>query len=112
MPRPATSTAAHHRSLHSAAADRQRIVDLLWDTPEGLTTYECEQRLGMLHQTASARMSELVRGNPPLVIHTLRIRLTGSGNPATVYVLAPHLQGLCRQCRGRGCFMCDSEGTA
>ena len=112
MPRPPTSTAAHRRSLHSAEADRAHIVDLLWDTPDGLTTYEVEQRLGMLHQTASARMSELVRQNPPLVIQTLRTRPTSTGSKATVYTLAPYLRGLCRHCYGRGCLAPGCGGTA
>jgi predicted ArsR family transcriptional regulator len=105
--RPPTSTAAHRRSLHAAPRDRGRILDLLRMHPEGLTCWEVEQKLGLLHQTCSARFDDLSKAGQ--IGRTLRTRPTGSGSPATVYRLAAHLAGACPHCLGKGCLMCERE---
>jgi Fic family protein len=54
------SVEANRRTQKSR--DARRILHYLWAHPEGTTCDQIEVALGMIHQTASARCSELLRG--------------------------------------------------
>ena len=81
------SVSAHAVTRTKAQADRERILALILKAgPRGMTCDEVEQATGLKHQTASARLSQMVHD-----LGTLRWsgekRLTRSGTPANVHVL-------------------------
>ena len=82
-----TSEAAAKSMTSRAAADREKILELFAIAEEdGLTADEVEMNLGMLHQTASARVSELWHKHQAICDSGKR-RSTKSGRSAVVYVL-------------------------
>jgi len=79
------STSAEHR-----AATCRRILDRIAIAPEGITADELEGNLGMLHQSCSARISELLAAGA--IRHSGK-RKTRTGRMARIYFLAtPDLQ--------------------
>ena len=69
-----------------AERDKQYIERaILRHGSRGLICDEAERVLGMKHQTASARFSELVKEER--IIRTDVIRLTRSGRPARVHII-------------------------
>lgn len=78
-------------SVDSKLSDLQlRILDMVklagWD---GKTCDEVEAETGLTHQSASARINELVNWKPqPLIERRHATRKTRSGRGAAIYVLA------------------------
>lgn len=58
---PSTSRISALRNYPRSGTQRSRILDLALDLGD-VTTFECLGRLGLRHETASTRISELVRG--------------------------------------------------
>lgn len=80
--RPVTSVAAAASMADSADSVRGRVFDFIAARADGATCDEVEVGLGLKHQTASARIRELVllgKVNKPGAK-----RLTGSGRAALV----------------------------
>jgi hypothetical protein len=85
----------YHRGNHESmiantrtnkVRDRARII--AWLATQGLhggTCYEARIELGMLHQTCSARFSELKKDK--VIVPNGKQRLTNTGSPAAVCVL-------------------------
>ena len=93
----ANSMIAWRMSRHGVASDKRAIlVEInrgMNDGRYGATCDEIEQATGLLHQTASARMNDLVREG--VITVTGHKRLTRRRRPADVYALAfgPRDQG-------------------
>ena len=69
---------------HRARMRTEVMKEIMAQGAHGSTTYEIEQALNMLHQTASARVYELTgRGQ---IVDSGRRRKTGSGRNAVVHV--------------------------
>lgn len=77
----ANSITANERKRASKDLDRERIVALLRRDP-GLTCDDAEERLGLSHQTCSARFSELKRAG---AIRAVGTKPTRTGSPATTW---------------------------
>jgi len=82
------SIAAYQSVRPDAVTMRSRVLKLIADAPR--TCDEIESALGMSHQTASARLTELFQQSK--VVRTGR-RLTRSGRAAWVYDVPFSLQG-------------------
>jgi hypothetical protein len=67
----------------TTAHRRNRIWRYIAERPDGATCWEVEQALGMLHQTASAAISNLSADRA--LADTGRRRATGSGRRAIVW---------------------------
>jgi hypothetical protein len=81
----ATSKAAADSITPTAAKVRERVRVAIADTGlAGMTCDQIEAALDMRHQTASARIVELV--NSGAILKTDRTRPTRSGRAAAVYV--------------------------
>ena len=74
---------------------RKLILKEFEQNPEGLTCDEIEAKLGLKHQTASARLRELVDGSE--LVRTTEKRPTRSGCNAAVYMTVD--QYVNRYCR-------------
>lgn len=83
-----TSRAAHKRIKPHKASARHRILAFL--AKGGRTVDELERFLGLRHQSASARMSELHKAGS--VFDTGIRRLTRWGSPAIVWAVAEEIQ--------------------
>lgn len=84
----ATSKAAADSVAECAGNLRDRVRTCIADTgAAGMTCDEIETALELRHQTASARIVELVASGA--ILKTNRTRLTRSGRAAAVYVVAP-----------------------
>lgn len=82
----ATSKAAATSMVSRAAADRERVLDFIKVMGEyGATADEVELMLDMIHQTASARVSDLWHKHGKIKDSGKR-RQTKSGRQAVVYV--------------------------
>jgi hypothetical protein len=82
----ATSKAAADSVAESAGNLRNKVLTCIADTgAAGMTTDEIEAALDMRHQTASARIVELV--NAGKILKTDRTRPTRSGRAAAVYTV-------------------------
>jgi len=79
-----TSIAAHDSIKHRKALDRSRILAAIKRRPS--TCDELETKLGMSHQTCSARISEMHSGRHPTIKRSGKKRRTRSGRPANVMV--------------------------
>lgn len=82
-----TSIAAHESIRHRKAIDRSRILAAIKRKPQ--TCDDLEVRLGMSHQTCSARISEMQRvycGMPACIKRSGKKRKTRSGRAANVMV--------------------------
>lgn len=80
-----TSQEAHAQIQDSAPALRERIFRFVKECgDQGSTCDEAEVVLGMRHQTASARFTELQKKNRVKVVGT---RKTRTGRPARVFVV-------------------------
>lgn len=77
-----TSAAAHNSIRHRKALDRSRILAAIKRKPQ--TCDELEVRLGMSHQTCSARISEMWGGRHPTIKRSGKTRKTRSGRAANV----------------------------
>jgi len=83
------SVAANKRATNNKRVDRQRIVSALRrNRRRGLTCEEIEIKLGMKHQTASARLTDLKRAGDVTVIGR---RGTLTGSPAGINFLTSEL---------------------
>lgn len=83
------SKAAARDAAPRAQAQRERIMDLVRRAePHGMTCDEFEALTGALHQTASARFSEL-QHKYKLLVKVLPLRKTRTGSEAGPYSLAP-----------------------
>ena len=78
-----TSIAAAHSMREAADSIRKRVFERISETKYGMTCDEIEVALDLRHQTASARLRELVLQGR-LVDSKVR-RLTRSGRWAVVY---------------------------
>jgi len=78
------SNVAHSRT--NKPRDFMRLIKLLDDNPDGMTCDEAELALGMLHQTCSARFTDMKRYG---WIECCGRRPTRTGSPADVWRLAP-----------------------
>lgn len=65
-------------------ADMSRVYQCIFSSLDGMTCDEVEQTLSMRHQTASARIRDLVLAN--MVYDTGLRRKTSSGRAARVYM--------------------------
>ena len=85
-----TSAAAAESIAPTAGAIRERVLDMVRGCGVfGATCDEVEKLLDLRHQTASARLRELVlRGQ---IVDSKRQRETRSGRQAVVYVLPIYL---------------------
>lgn len=77
-----TSEAAARRVGPRRRTDFQRILDFLFNCPQGATCDRVEEVLGLRHQTASARMRELCRRG---FVYYDGERETRSGHQARIY---------------------------
>ncbi len=85
-----TSKAAAERTDNSAAAMREKVWSYI--RKKDATCDEVEVALDMKHQTASARIRELVLGKR--LVDTGLTRKTRSGSPARIYrAVTPAEQG-------------------
>lgn len=82
-----TSEAAGDSMVSSAPVMRERVLNLLRGGGEGWTCEEVEDALDLRHQTASARIRELVLAGK--AYDTGRRRQNASGRSARVYLAAP-----------------------
>ena len=85
------SNEAHNRTRHNKPRDYARIINLLADHRAGLTCDEAEVMLGMLHQTCSARFTEMKALG--WIVWSGK-RATRTGSPADVWRLSPPTSGL------------------
>jgi hypothetical protein len=80
-----TSRDAAREKEQDVEVDRQRVYLLVHALGvEGAICDEVEERLGLLHQNASARMHDLEKAGA--ITRTCRFRPTRSGRAAQVYV--------------------------
>lgn len=77
-----TSIEAHESIKHRKALDRARILAAIKRKPQ--TCDELEVKLGMSHQTCSARISEMHSGRHPTIKRSGKLRKTRSGRLANV----------------------------
>jgi predicted transcriptional regulator len=82
------SREAHASIERVKEAMRLKIIGRLKEVPSGRTCDEIETDLGLRHQTASARISELLAVGR--IIRTKIRRATRSGRSASVVVLPEH----------------------
>jgi predicted transcriptional regulator len=82
------SREAHASIERMKEAMRVKIVGRLKEVPSGRTCDEIETDLGLRHQTASARISELLASTR--IIRTTIRRPTRSGRSASVVVAPEH----------------------
>lgn len=81
------------RRPHNHEAPAKKILELLHDEPDGLTCEEIEDALRMRHQTASARLNEMVRdrnkkGEPVIpLVRRYGVRINSSGRFASVWFI-------------------------
>ena len=72
----------------------RKILDSISNSPTGLTCDEAERRLGISHQTCSARFRDLSSCQPPLIRKavnpdgTMIKRPTKSGRNAQVFIVS------------------------
>lgn len=78
-----TSEAAAIKYENAKTNDLLRVYRCICDAPDGMTCDEIEISLDMRHQTASARIRDLVLDN--LIFDTHLRRKTRSGHTARVY---------------------------
>jgi hypothetical protein len=79
------SKEAAEKKEQDIEGDRQRVYMLIQERGvEGAICDEVEERLGLLHQNASARMHDLEREGS--IVRTCRVRPTRSHRAAQVYV--------------------------
>jgi hypothetical protein len=84
-----TSREAAESIEPSAGTLRRMVLDEIAKVgPHGHTCDEIEALLDLRHQTASARVYELHRAIPPLIVDSGRRRLTRSGRKAVVWIAA------------------------
>ena len=74
------------------SAMRLQVFQEVLNAEDGLTCDEIEQILGMKHQTASARLNDLMKAEPPVLFFVTdektkkpRRRVTRSGRTARIY---------------------------
>lgn len=79
-----TSRDAARKTDSSAGAMRTAVLDFISAQPSGATCDEVEAALDMRHQTASARVRDLVLAEK--IMDTGKTRKTRSGSSARVYV--------------------------
>lgn len=84
-----TSRDAAERIEPSADTLRRMVLDHVRGCQGGATCDEVEEKLGLRHQTASARLWELHKAG--LVVDSGRTRKTRSGRSAVVWVGAAEL---------------------
>tara|TARA_R100000152_G_C6744481_1_gene168173 strand:- start:582 stop:938 length:357 start_codon:yes stop_codon:yes gene_type:complete len=72
-----------------------KVLRVISNHQNGLTCDEVEQITGMKHQTASARLNDLSKCQPPLLVHRLdeetnkpQKRATRSGSSARIYFIS------------------------
>lgn len=82
------SRGAHASVERMKEAMRLKIVGRLKEVPSGRTCDEIESDLGLRHQTASARISELLASTR--IVRTKIRRATRSGRGASVVILPEH----------------------
>lgn len=80
-----TSAAAAESMMDSAAGLRQRVRKLIHDSVTGLTCDAIEAVTGLRHQTASARVHELMRSGD--IVDSGKRERTRSGRKAVVWVI-------------------------
>ncbi len=84
------SLEANRRTSRNKDRDRAWIVKFLMErAAHGATCYEAEVELGLLHQTCSARFSDLKKDH--VIAPNGQRRPTDTGSPAAVCVLLCHL---------------------
>ena len=93
-----TSKAAA-KSLEGMLSGLQQEVYRWFDSVNGGTCDELEIATGIIHQTASARVRELVKAG--LIADSGRTRKTRSGRRARVLEIST-VEGVCEWCRGTG----------
>lgn len=87
-----TSKAAAARTGRGAGAMRMRITAFINSRPAGVTCDEIEVALGLAHQTASARVRELVLAG--VIQDTGHTRATRSGSAARIYAIAERTKSI------------------
>ena len=87
-----TSIDAAESISESLSAMRLQVFQEIQQAKDGLTCDEIEQVLGMKHQTASARLNDLMKAEPPVLCFLIdektnkpRRRATRSGRTARIY---------------------------
>ena len=88
---PGPSQEAADSMRGSVATLRERVLDAISESSNGLTCDELERKTGLTHQTASARIWELRgfpsnSGRPSLLADSGARRKTASGRTATVWI--------------------------
>lgn len=78
-----TSRAAAESVVKDVTRLRRAVLDAIGTEPDGLTCDQVEERLGIRHQTASARVRELAQLG--LIIDTGERRKTRSGRSAAIW---------------------------
>jgi len=87
-----TSIDAAESLSETLTAMRLQVFQEVQKAKDGLTCDEVEQILGMKHQTASARLNDLMKAQPPVLCFEIdaetkrpRRRTTRSGRTARIY---------------------------
>ena len=87
-----TSQEAANSVKNKIDSMRFKVLQCVKKHINGLTCDQVEEILNMKHQTASARLYDLSKCNPPYLVHilekdknTFRTRLTRSGRKARIY---------------------------
>ena len=87
-----TSIDAAESISESLSAMRLQVFQEVKNAKDGLTCDQVEQILGMKHQTASARLNDLMKAEPPVLCFEIdkktnkpRRRTTRSGRTARIY---------------------------
>jgi|TARA_R100001460_G_scaffold87327_1_gene128728 hypothetical protein len=87
-----TSIDAAESISESLSAMRLQVFKEVKNSKDGLTCDEVEQILDMKHQTASARLNDLMKSEPPVLCFEIdgktnkpRRRTTRSGRTARIY---------------------------
>ena len=84
------SIAAHEFAKRHKSLDHRRILDFgKTRGAAGMTCYEAEVALHIMHQTCSARFTELKQSNQ--LLPTGEKRLTGGRCKAKVYIVAQNI---------------------
>ena len=82
-----TSALAAKAVTSVAQRSRQAILQLLQDTPRGLTVDEALERLGISRPRGQPRFSELKATGK--IVDSGERRRSAFGSPATVWIIAP-----------------------